>query len=268
MMTPSTPKSCVLLASNAPVAMILYRKSHLTTYCLHLDYEQRHKRHIYKLTRGSRFYGRLFPHRCHLSPDGSMLVYFAMRGRKTGETSDPATWTAVCTPPWLKAHLLFPNGSTWGGGGMFLRDHRLIVFDKPPVGAGPEYKQFRGYEIIRDVKTLPEKDVALVMARFKPPQETRLPWPIKPDRITSPVLVRNTKKHSPDNYDYYDYSLQDGTGRKVAGAEEIARANWAGWDAYGRLMVVTGQDLKIFELQHGKFAGKPIKTLDLEAVIA
>ncbi len=107
-MTPSTPKTFVLLASNAPVAVILYRKSHLTTYCLHLNYEQRHKRHIYELTKGSRFYGRLFPHRCHLSSDGTMLVYFAMRGRKTGEASDPATWTAVCTPPWLKAHLFFP----------------------------------------------------------------------------------------------------------------------------------------------------------------
>ena len=267
-MTPSTPKSCVLLASNAPVAVILYRKSHLTTYCLHLNYEQRHKRYVYKLTKGSRFYGRLFPHRCHLSPDGSMLVYFAMRGRKTGEASDPATWTAVCTPPWLKAHLFFPNGTTWGGGGMFLRDHRLIVFDTPPVDAGPKYTQFRGYEIIRDAKTLSEKEMSIVKARFQPSSETRLPWPIESDRITSPVLVRTTKSYFPDNYDYYDYVLQDGSGRDIDGAEEIVLANWAGWDTYGRLMVATGRELKIFELQRGKFAGKPIKTLDLEAMIA
>lgn len=267
-MTLSTPKTCVLLACNAPVAVILYRKSHLMTYCLHLNYEQRHKRHIYELTKGSRFYGRLFPHRCHLSPDGSMLVYFAMRGRKTGEASDPATWTAVCTPPWLKAHLFFPNGSTWGGGGMFLRDHRLIVFDTPPVGAGPEYTQFRGYEIIRDLKTLPEKDASLVKARFQPPSETRVPWPIKSDRIASPVLVRTKKSHVPDNYDYYDYVLQDGSGRNIDGAEEIVLSDWAGWDTFGRLMVATGRELKIYELQRGKFNGKPIKTLDLEAMIA
>lgn len=267
-MTPSTPKSCVLLASNAPVAVILYRKSHLTTYCLHLDYGQQHKRHVYKLTKGSRFYGRLFPHRCHLSPDGSMLVYFAMRGRKTGDASDPATWTAVCTPPWLKAHLFFPNGTTWGGGGMFLDDRRLIVFEAATTGTGRESRQFRSYEIVHDVKTLPEKDMPLVMGRFKPPPEARLPWPIKADRITSLVLVRTAKSNTPDSYDYYDYSLLDGSGRDVEGAEEIALANWAGWDAYGRLMMSIGKDLKIFELQHGKFAGRPIKTLDLEAAIA
>ena len=148
------------------------------------------------------------------------------------------------------------------------RDHRLVVFDTPPVGAGPEYTQFRGYEIIRDLKTLPEKDMELVEVRFQPPSETRLPWPIKSDRITSPVLVRTKKSRFPDNYDYYDYVLQDGSGRDIDGAEEIVLANWAGWDAYGRLMVATGRELKIFELQRGKFTGKPIKTLDLEAMIA
>lgn len=267
-MTPSTPKSCVLLASHAPVAVILYRKSHLTTYCLHLDYGLQHKRQVYKLAKGSRFYGRLFPHRCHLSPDGSLLAYFAMRGRKTGDASDPATWTAVCTPPWLKAHLFFPNGTTWGGGGMFLDDRRLVVFDAPPVGAGPAYTRFRGYEIVHDMKTLPDEDRSLVSARLKPPPETRLPWPIKPDRIASPVLVRTAKSRTPDNYDYYGYSLLDGSGRDVDDAEEIRLANWAGWDAYGRLMVAKGKDLKIFELPHGKFAGGPTRTLDLEAAIA
>ena len=106
------------------------------------------------------------------------------------------------------------------------------------------------------------------MARFRPPSETRLPWPIKSDRITSPVLVRTTKSHIPDNYDYYDYVLQDGSGRDIDGAEEIVLANWAGWDTYGRLMVAAGRELKIFELQRGKFTGKPIKTLDLDAIIA
>ncbi len=110
--------------------------------------------------------------------------------------------------------------------------------------------------------------MALVTARFKPQPETQLPWPIKSDRITSPVLVRITKPHVPDNYDYHNYVLQDGSGRNIDGAEEIVLANWAGWDAYGRLMVATGRDLKIFELQRGKFTGKPIKTLDLEAMIA
>jgi hypothetical protein len=153
-MTPATPKSHVLLASHAPQAVIFYRKSRLTTYCLHLDYEKRKGAFRDRLSKGSRFYGRIFPERCDLSPDGSLMVTFAMRGKRTNGTSDPSTWTALCTPPWLKAHLFFPNGSTWGGGGVFLRDRRLVVFDSPPRDAGPEYEAFRHYRIIRDTKSL------------------------------------------------------------------------------------------------------------------
>jgi hypothetical protein len=267
-MTPSTPKAHVLLASDTPIAMVFYRKSHLTTYCLQLDYGRRGKGSPERLTKGSRFYGRLFPHRSHLSPDGSLLIYFAMRGRKTGESSDPSTWTAVCSPPWLKAHLFYPNGSTWGGGGMFLEGRRLVVFETVPEGAGPEYSKFRGYQIIRDTKILPADEMSLLTERYKTPAETRIPCPLGSDEKQRPVIVRTKKPHSPDNYNYFDYILQDASGKDIAGAEEIVLANWAGWDIYGRLMVASGSKLEIFEVNHGKSLGKPARTLDLEAAIA
>jgi hypothetical protein len=264
-MTPSTPKSQVLLASKAPVAVIFYRKSRLTTYCLQLDYEKRKSGYRDKLNKGSRFYGRIFPERCDLSRDGSLMIYFAMRGKRTMGRSDPATWTALCTPPWLTAHLFYPNGSTWGGGGVFLRDRRLVVFNTPPEDAGPEYETFRRYRILRETTSLPESEKAILKARFAPPQVMISPQPS--GSRAKPALVRTAKPYHLGSYDQFDYVLKDAAGYDVAGAESIVLANWAGWDIYGRLMVAAGRHLNIYEVNPGMPLPEPAKILDLEAAI-
>ncbi len=203
-MTPSTPKTQLFLASKAPVGVILYRKSYRTTYCLHIDNDRRARGFRDRLTAGSRFYGRIFPERCSLSPRGELFVYFAMRGKRTNGKSDPSTWTAICSPPRLTAHLFFPNGSTWGGGGVFLRDHRLIVFDAPPEGAGPEYSKFRGYALLRDRKSLSDDEAALLDERFRPPVVAHYPCPVGPRRRQKIMLVRTAKNRRDGGYDRFD----------------------------------------------------------------
>ena len=266
-MTPSTPKTYLLFAKDAPVGVVFYRKSRLTTYCLHYDYESKGNGFRCKLTRGSRFYGRIFPERCDLSPDGALMVYFAMRGMKTAGSADPSTWSAVCTPPWLKAHLFFPNNSTWGGGGVFLRDRRLVVFDSPPKAAGPEYSRFRGYEIVRDTKALPVSEIDILKRRFQPPAVIKTPCPVGAGRKPRPVLVKTLKPDHLGDYDRFDYVLQDTSGNDVEGVEEIVLANWAGWDNFGRLVVVAGRCLKIYDVEAGRRLEKPVKVLDLEDVL-
>lgn len=266
-MTPATPKSHVLLASAAPVAVIFYRRSHLTTYCLLLDYERRGRGYRYHLIKGSRFYGRLFPARSHLSPDGKLLVYFAMRGEKTDGRSDPTTWTAVATPPWLRGHLFFPNGTTWGGGGKFLRDNRLVIFEARPEGAGGNHDIFRQYRILHNTRSLPESDTAELMADAQSRLFTKSPWPLKARGNRQPVIVRTINPQSLGSYDQFNYVLQDAAGYDVQGAEDIVLADWAGWDMFGRLMVAAGRHLKIYEVEPGTPLGKPAKTLDLETVI-
>jgi hypothetical protein len=253
------------MASDAPVAVIFYRRSRLTTYCLHLAYEKRKNGFRDKLSMGSRFYGRIFPERCDLSPDGSLMIYFAMRGKLTKGKSDPATWTALCTPPWLKAHLFFPNGSTWGGGGLFLRDRRLVVFDSPPEDAGTNYETFHRYRILRETKSLPAAEKAILKARFAPPAVTTLPQP--PDRRAKLMLVKTAQPRRLGSYDQFDYVLKDAAGYDVPGAEEVVLANWAGWDHYGRLMVAAGRHLNIYEVKPGKPLPKPAKILDFEAAL-
>jgi hypothetical protein len=264
-MTPSTPKSHVLLASQAPVAVIFYRKSRLTTYCLHLDYRKRQNGYRYKLSKGSRFYGRIFPERCDLSPDGALMVYFAMRGRLTKGKADPATWTALCSPPWLQAHLFYPNGSTWGGGGLFVRDRRLVVVDSPPKDAGPEYDNFRGYRILRDIRSLPDSERETLKAHYRPPAVSTYPQPSS--RRARTVLVRTAQPHGRGSYEQFDYVLKDTAGYDVPGAEDIVLANWAGWDIFGRLMVAAGRHLNIYEVKPGRPLSRPVKILDLEAVL-
>jgi hypothetical protein len=194
-------------------------------------------------------------------------VYFAMRGKKTDGQSDPSTWTAVATPPWLKAHLFFPNGSTWGGGGMFLSDRRLVVLEAPLAGAEPEYENFREHRILHDAGALPEPDRAVLQAHLRPAKVTRHPWPLDARGTRGPIIVRTARPQPLGSYELFDYVLQDADGYDIEGAEDIVLANWAGWDIHGRLMVAAGRHLKIYEIEPGRRLGKPTKTLDLEAAI-
>ncbi len=60
------------------------------------------------------FRGKIFTRRCDISPDGKHWIYFAFKAN-IGDS-----WTAIAKVPWLKAISLYKNGSTWGGGGLFL----------------------------------------------------------------------------------------------------------------------------------------------------
>ena len=63
---------------------------------------------------GQWFKGRIYERRSDLSPSGNRLVYFASKYK-----TPLKTWTAVSRPPWLTALALWPNGDTYGGGGLW-----------------------------------------------------------------------------------------------------------------------------------------------------
>lgn len=66
--------------------------------------------------------GRIYERRCDLSPDGSLLLYFAANYRKP-----LYSWSAISRPPFLTALLLWPKGDGWGGGGHFLSQRRIAL---------------------------------------------------------------------------------------------------------------------------------------------
>lgn len=67
---------------------------------------------------GAWFKGRIYEEKCDLSPDGKLFIYSVYQGSRVG-SSFTDSWTAVSRPPWLHALVLWPQGTTYGGGGQF-----------------------------------------------------------------------------------------------------------------------------------------------------
>ncbi|MEZ0224257.1 MAG: hypothetical protein ACAH83_06885 [Alphaproteobacteria bacterium] len=94
-------------------------------------------------TKADKFYpgawirGRIYPERCDLSPDGELLLYFIHQGRKL-RTDYTDSWNAISRSPWLAALGLWPQGTTYGGGGRF-SDNRSAVLRFYPVEPHPDH---------------------------------------------------------------------------------------------------------------------------------
>lgn len=109
----------VIPARNAPVAVVFRRGP--SRYCQVIRWDMDHD----EFTDGAWFKGRIYEERCDLSPDGQLLVYFCHGGRSRQGYTD--SWTAVSRLPWLFALALWPWGTTYGGGGRFVENRRLVL---------------------------------------------------------------------------------------------------------------------------------------------
>ncbi|WP_315759678.1 hypothetical protein [Bradyrhizobium sp. SZCCHNRI2007] len=81
--------------------------------------------------------GRIYPEKCDLSPDGKLLLSFIHQGRKL-KTDYRSAWSSISRSPWLHALGLWPQGTTYGGGGRFT-DDRSAVLRFYPVAAHPDH---------------------------------------------------------------------------------------------------------------------------------
>jgi hypothetical protein len=132
------PPSCrlfVIPARDAPPAIILRRGPSRWYHTILWDMERDTFRE------GAWFRGRIYEEKCDLSPDGMLLVYFAFKGIRLGETIVDS-WTAISRPPWLHALVIWPQGTTYGGGRRFVGDRCLaprgiIGLDQPYPGPPP-----------------------------------------------------------------------------------------------------------------------------------
>ena len=75
---------------------------------------------------GAWFKGSMYPEKCDLSPDGSLLLCFVLQGSKL-QTSYTHAWTAVSRAPWMYALGLWPQGMTYNGGGRFLSNRHIVI---------------------------------------------------------------------------------------------------------------------------------------------
>lgn len=119
------PRLHVLTATESPRAVVLRRGPARAVASLLWD------RDSGEVTPGQWLRGRIYEHRCDLSPDGRHLVIFASKGGSRA-------WTALSRAPWLTALLYLPQSSTWCGGGAFDDEGRLWLNGRGPEAALPD----------------------------------------------------------------------------------------------------------------------------------
>lgn len=110
----------VIRAFDAPLAVILRRGPsrwyHLILWNMDRD----------TFTEGAWFRGRIYEEKCDLSPDGKLFVYSAFKPMQIGERSAQA-WTAISRPPYVTPLAIWPQASTYEGGGRFYGNRRLAL---------------------------------------------------------------------------------------------------------------------------------------------
>jgi hypothetical protein len=117
---PSPPRIFIIPAAAADTAVVFRRGPSNWFHLLKWDMSRD------TFEPGAWFRGSMYPEKCDISPDGSLLLYFVLQGNKS-QTSYSHAWTAVSRLPWLTALGLWPQGTTYGGGGRFLANRHIVI---------------------------------------------------------------------------------------------------------------------------------------------
>lgn len=119
-------KLFVIPAKDAPVAAILRRGPSKWYHVIQWDT----RRDVF--SSGAWFKGRIYEEKCDVSPDGRLFLYFVLKGSRS-RTDFTHAWTAVSRLPWLHALVLWPQGTTYGGGGRFIDNRTVSVRGVPDL---------------------------------------------------------------------------------------------------------------------------------------
>jgi hypothetical protein len=192
--------------------------------------------------------GKIYPEKCDLSPSGDLFLYFGGKFRaRDADKGYGATYTANSRPPYLTALALWPEGSTWGGGGVFLDDQTVVLHqsiryqpDHPPgplkvIGFNAHY---------RDVQPCSGEGWRGVVA---PPQTKRFSrW----RKILSSGLTLQRTVVGEEYWKIYSRARGAPYTLYRYDAEVLAtfRADWADFDSDGRMVATAGGRLFVGEL--------------------
>jgi len=211
--------------------------------------------------RGQWLVGRVHEDRCGLSPDGRLFVYFAAKqGTALG------TFTAVSRPPFFTALALWPDGSTWGGGGFF-ETNRSLVFrygaiphelnDGASVPSTFEVTNLLDFRARRGEENLLEahgwsRESPGGRGDFRPPDEVRPgemrlvfdpPWvDVRPCPLDADVRLRRRtvgmfEVNGPGVVRTWELVTKR---RHTEHAEPLGPLDWADWDLDGSLLYASG----------------------------
>jgi hypothetical protein len=208
---------------------------------------------------GQWFHGRIYERRADLSPNGSLLIYFAQKKeeRTMKDSEYTYAWTAVSRPPYLTALALWPKGDCWHGGGLFRDDDTVILNHKPEVAKPHSNHLPHGIRVTLKKDVCGEDDPLFSERLKRDGWELKQKWQI--ENRGYPKMFRTIRpeireKLSPNGLQVLrltrsiqtlDYSEEFSvalTGRLAF--TQIDGASWADWDQQGRL--VFAKDGKIF----------------------
>ena len=274
------PKIRGFVATAKNVILLLYRKSSKVTFLFLLDYQNGKDR----LEAGSRFYGRIYPERCDISPDGSWFIYFAMGKSQKQYAKKLYCWTGICKPPNIKANLLFAHGDTWGGGGRFVDEKTIYI----SPGLHPEFNinhkmNFEQYQItfegkFRDGGWAPGEGWELMENQILQEYGEKYPFPKLWSKsngkmtllrsLNHPVITKGKHLNSPGIYDIFSYELLDEkTGQRYSLNDYEKICVWADYDNLGRLIVAREDEILIYKNFRDILEKKVVSAFKLDDLI-
>ncbi len=71
--------------------------------------------------------GRIYEEKCDLSPDCRYFLYFFLPGTRIDDPTLGTCWTAISRAPWMYALTLWPENTTYGGGGRFIDNFNVSL---------------------------------------------------------------------------------------------------------------------------------------------
>lgn len=249
----SSTRLWVLLARKARIAAIFRRGPSRQVRLIKWNLDDD------KFEFGQWFKGRVYERRCDLSPEGTLLIYFAATYK------EPLfSWTAVSKLPWFTALALWPKGDGWNGGGHFFGpyDVHLDHFSGEDVPHSDFKANCRKLRIasLASVRgedapvwhsTLKRDGWSQIHAgvwskygeatgfswKAQTPEQWRKPHSKLPLRLE--MLIEGLHQ---ENGPWYvtTYRVVDTSGAEIVG---LGLADWADWDKQGDLLFARGGSL-------------------------
>ncbi len=256
----------VVPATQAPTAIVFLRKGPWWILA-RWDLDTR------RVTEGASFKGKLYPRRCDLSPDGTLLSYFALKGKGPDflGQSGLKCYHALSRVPWLFALAAWPEAGTYTRGHHFVAATEALPMPPAPHGDGAALAKLRlGLARTPPAAYAAERRRGWVEAADCPARGANDMWDER-----RRVMLEKPRPLGPETLRLEDDGLVDAAlgfdnrrprYRWARGKESaiVERADWCDWDPFGRLLVAGDQRLSILDGD----SRKEIWSMDLGSFVA
>ena len=236
------PRLFGIPATHAPVVAVLRRGPSAWSHVGRWDLA----RGVYEP--GAWIHGNLYPQRCDLSPDGRWLSYFTLKA--SARWAVGGTYVAISRLPWLTALAAWSTCGTWTCGFHFVDDRSVWEVGAPSFGDVAACRQRFGLAYTRAATFAVERRRGWTETADTPPRSPSDAWDEqRSERVTMKkprpksrgdvtLTVRGHfaafRTSLPGETKVTEYALVEGRRRRA-----LDDAQWADWDAEGRLLVAT-----------------------------